>query len=155
MTTEKLRCPSSATTARSAIAFASWLPALVWMAVIYLFSDQPYSGDVTAYFFGSFNTLIRKAAHLSEYAILLCLFCYALTTSFQARKESIFFSSKGYSGKIFSIAFSLSFLYALVDEWHQSFVAGRSACLNDVLVDSVGALFGWLACMLACKNHRQ
>jgi VanZ family protein len=38
-------------------------------------------------------------------------------------------------------------LYGLTDEWHQSFVPGRSAAVADALADMVGAIVGsaaWL-----------
>ncbi len=33
---------------------------------------------------------------------------------------------------------AVSFLYALSDEWHQTFVDGRTASMEDVLLDSIG-----------------
>jgi VanZ family protein len=32
----------------------------------------------------------------------------------------------------------------MTDEFHQSFVPGRSATITDVMVDSTGALIAWL-----------
>ncbi len=106
-----------------------WLLVILWMVVIFLFSHQPYSGAVTETYFGNFNVLVRKMAHLIEYA-LLYFFC-----------QRAFLLSGGYFRR-YSIcwAFGLSFIYALTDEWHQSFVPGRSATVQDVLVDGLGML---------------
>jgi VanZ family protein len=37
------------------------------------------------------------------------------------------------------LAFAASVAYAVFDEWHQSFVAGRNASVSDVIVDVIGA----------------
>jgi VanZ family protein len=39
-------------------------------------------------------------------------------------------------------ALALGAAYALLDEWHQVFVAGRTAQLGDILIDSAGVLCG-------------
>lgn len=39
-----------------------------------------------------------------------------------------------------ALSFAICFLYAVSDEYHQSFVAGRSPQLKDVMIDSLGAL---------------
>ena len=46
--------------------------------------------------------------------------------------------------KLAILALFLAIAYALSDEWHQSFVPGRSATLSDVMVDASGALIGLL-----------
>ncbi len=119
----------------------------LWMAVIYVFSDQPNSNETTLEIFGSFNYWVRKAAHMSEYAILFLLFNSCISpsdtggekTSDTAGDDS---KSKQRAEFISSVAveFFLTVLYACSDEWHQSFVPGRSALLSDVLIDSAGAL---------------
>ena len=47
-------------------------------------------------------------------------------------------------------AFALfpAILFAATDEWHQSFVATRTASLGDVCIDSLGAVVGILLCCL-------
>ena len=72
--------------------------------------------------------LIRKCAHFSEYAALgvfLAMFF----------RELLF---RRYS----FAAFITAVLYALSDEWHQSFINGRGSAVTDVIIDSAGALFG-------------
>jgi VanZ family protein len=110
------------------LAFA-WMPVLAWMVVIFLFSNQAHSGDITREYLGDFNVPIRKLAHALEYGILCLL----------ARRAF------GQSGNIFErhpnlFALALSALYALSDEYHQSFVPGRSATITDAGVDTIGAI---------------
>lgn len=75
---------------------------------------------------------VRKAAHATEYAVLAIL-CYGMYFSY------------GYAGKRRSfLAFLLTVFYACTDEFHQFFVPGRSCQLIDVLIDSLGGMFGVL-----------
>jgi VanZ family protein len=109
-----------------------WLPVLLWMAVIFLFSSQPYSGDVTRRFLGEFNLPVRKLAHASEYAVLFFL-----------ANRAIQATGGKFARQANWLALSLCFFYALSDEWHQSFVPGRSASLFDALIDTLGASFAF------------
>jgi VanZ family protein len=107
-----------------------WLPVIAWMALIFLFSSQPHSGAITQLYFGNLNVPLRKCGHLLEYFVLCLL------------SERAFRLSGGvFSRRALAFALSLSVLYAVSDEWHQQFVPGRSACLADVAVDGLGALF--------------
>ena len=113
--------------------------------------------------------LVRKTAHFTEYAILGSLFFLNLrnwlksnstltensklqTTKTLTRKTPNTQLTKAVAKKsplnpikyrlIMSI--TLSFLYACTDEIHQIFVPGRSAQFRDVLIDTLGAIFGCL-----------
>ena len=46
--------------------------------------------------------------------------------------------------KAMALTFVICVLYAITDEYHQTFVAGRSGELRDVVIDSLGALLGIL-----------
>ena len=84
--------------------------------------------DITAVQFG-----VRKAAHVTEYAILAFLMARALhggTTAFLLRDGAI--------------AFLIASGYAALDEYHQSFVASRTGSPRDVLIDASGAALGVL-----------
>jgi VanZ family protein len=123
-----------------------WLPVFIWMAVIFLFSSQPHSGAITATYFGNWNVPVRKGAHLCEYFLLSLL------------AERAFRLSGGFClshAKI--LALLLSALYALSDEWHQSFVPGRTATINDAFVDIGGALlaicFLTIRAKLTCQKQ--
>ena len=58
-------------------------------------------------------------------------------------KSGGFFNTvnKGFAGAFGGI---FALLYAISDEYHQSFVVGRSGCVIDVLIDGVGILLGLL-----------
>jgi VanZ family protein len=50
------------------------------------------------------------------------------------------------------LAFILTVLYAISDEWHQFYVPGRYSDVRDVMVDALGAL---AALLLAQRLQRQ
>ncbi|MED3563382.1 VanZ family protein [Bacillus xiapuensis] len=115
------------------------LSTIIWMLVIFLVTQLPYfTGDHTAKalnkvvikehtmadvgrgFIDELNFLIRKASHLSAFGILAFLL-YKVMGSYR-------------------FAWLVAFLYAMTDEWHQSFMPGRMASVKDVLIDGSGAL---------------
>ena len=77
-----------------------------------------------------YNVPFRKFAHASEYFVLIILLIIALKT-LNIRNKKIY---------IFSIL--LCFLYACTDEYHQTFVNGRTGQLTDVLIDTIGGIIG-------------
>lgn len=119
---------------------------IFWMGVIYYFSDQANSNACTEEIFGTGNYFARKLAHVTEYAIL-CLFFYLFFSDCASLLPDK--ASSPASGreplKALALCLLCSFLYACGDEWHQSFVPGRSALFSDVLIDTSGALTAALA----------
>ena len=99
-----------------------WLPPLVLMAVIFFLSHQP---DLSSGL-GIFDLIGRKVLHALEYALLCFLWWRALRTV--AR-----------SGRAVLIAFVVSAAYAATDEYHQSFIEGRTGTPVDVAIDVIGA----------------
>jgi VanZ family protein len=73
------------------------------------------------------NLVVRKAAHVTEYAILTLLAVRAIQWGEPTLKRSAFFG-----------AFFLSAAYACGDEFHQRFVASRSSSPIDVAIDLAG-----------------
>ncbi|WP_242838258.1 VanZ family protein [Butyrivibrio proteoclasticus] len=73
---------------------------------------------------------IRKTAHFTEYLIL------AITVAFPL----YVFGIRGLWLVILAGSFCIAF--AGLDEYHQSFVAGRSPQKKDVLIDSCGVIIG-------------
>jgi VanZ family protein len=98
----------------------AWLPVALWAAVIFTLSSLPglESG------LGTWDIVLRKLAHLAEYAILGALLYRAL------RREPA--------------AVALGSLYAATDEIHQTFVSGREGSPVDWLIDTVGVVAGVL-----------
>jgi VanZ family protein len=95
-----------------------WLQVLVWAGVIFAFSSIPSLGTGL----GTWDYVLRKGAHMTEYAILAVLLVRA-TRSYRW-------------------AFPLAVAYAASDEFHQTFVRGRHGSPVDVGIDAVGALIG-------------
>ena len=117
-----------------------WLPLLLWCSVIFFLSSIPHLKTNL----GLWDLLLRKIAHMTEYAVLFLLSRRALAATFplwQARTICLA-----------AIAFSV--LYAMSDEFHQSFVPGRGPSLIDVDIDTVGALFGYLGYRLAAAGRQ-
>lgn len=104
-----------------------WLPVILWAAFIFYLSSIPHLRFLQSHW----DFLFRKIGHLGVYGILARLVARALS-------GSTLWSWK----KIFAGSLVLTILYACTDEFHQSFVPGRSATVHDVVIDSVG---GWLA----------
>lgn len=118
-----------------------------WMAVIFLMSALPgdvsgaQSGRMTELLlailepvFGAvdvdmLHVLIRKAAHMAEYAVLFCLYHAALHASGAKRPGTI--------------ALVMAVVYAATDEFHQAFVADRGPSVVDVVIDGCGASIAW------------
>jgi VanZ family protein len=76
------------------------------------------------------NLFLRKNAHALEYLILALLVCNA------------FFSNKHKGKGIIIYILFICLFYAVTDEFHQLFVAGRTARISDVLIDFSGSLVG-------------
>jgi VanZ family protein len=102
-----------------------WLPPLVLMAVIFLFSAQP---DLNSGL-GLVDTILRKVGHFAEYALLALLWWRALRTRMDARRAAL-------------AAFIVTTLYGASDEIHQSFVEGRHGSPLDWAIDTAGAAAG-------------
>jgi glycopeptide antibiotics resistance protein len=101
-----------------------WSPPLIWALVIFLFSSYP-TRRASEIFWQDF--IVKKTAHVVEYAIFSTLL-------YRAFKES---GAKKTNAGIFAI--TLSILYAVSDEFHQSFTPGREPTARDVIFDTIGA----------------
>ena len=76
---------------------------------------------------------VRKTGHLSGYAMLAAVV-------WRAKQKGIFVG--GWSWRSARFAEIVAALYAMTDEFHQSFVPTRDASIWDVLIDSTGAAVG-------------
>lgn len=102
---------------------ARWIPAAVMMIVIFAASSQPASALP---YFGSLDFLVKKGGHAIGYALLGLAYFYALP----ARLPNFYKAG---------LALLMAVLFSLSDEFHQSFVEGRTSTLRDVVIDTVGA----------------
>jgi VanZ family protein len=136
-----------------------WLPLLIWLGVIFFGSTDMMSAEHTSRFIVpilrwlkpeiSLETLaliqfvVRKCAHLTEYAILALLLFRAVISA--ANRKSMWHLSV-------SVWITCVFVAAM-DEFHQSFVASRTAAPHDVLIDICGALIGIVLCLMFSRRR--
>ncbi len=107
------------------------------IAAIFLASSIPGSELPVL---GRWDTFAKKAGHILGYALLTSAFLRAL-----CREDS--------RGRLKLIApICLAILFAISDEWHQSFVPGRTASLGDVVIDAVGSILGLAVWLLLHKK---
>ena len=101
-----------------------WLPPLAWMGVIFFLSAQP---DLPRAPGPWLDTLLKKISHALAYGVLAWLYQRALRPHLRA--STVLRVASG----------GLAVVYALSDEYHQTFVPGRNGQLFDVMVDGAGA----------------
>jgi hypothetical protein len=128
-----------------------WLPLLIWLGVIFLGSVDLMSAEHTSRLIVPILlwlkpgmapktiwiilVVMRKCAHVSEYAILALLLWRALRSGTALRaKMSVLFGAVLLACAVFAAS----------DEFHQSFVKSRTPSVRDVLLDVAGALIGLL-----------
>ena len=122
------------------MASSSWLSAsntslLVRPVLLWLF---PHASEATINFIHFI--VIRKGAHFTEYAIFGLLAAHAFRTSSRVWLQRHWFL----------VSLLLVVAYALSDEFHQSFIASRTASLYDSMIDSFGGLAA--LALLAIRN---
>jgi VanZ family protein len=101
-----------------------WGPPVLYGFLIYHFSSE--SNPLP----GLTSLVWDKALHATEYAGFALLLCRALRGEGLRWWRSV------------ALALLLASTYAATDEWHQLFVAGRTADVADWLADVVGAAAG-------------
>jgi VanZ family protein len=102
----------------TAARISPWIPVVLWAAVIFTLSSVPDLGTGL----GSWDLVLRKIAHTAEYALLGALLYRAVRHA--------------------PAALLLASAYAVTDEFHQTFVAGRHGSPVDWLIDTAGAAIG-------------
>jgi VanZ like family len=93
-------------------------PPIALMGLIFFLSAQPHLNSGL----GVWDLIGRKLIHSAEYGLLFTLWWRA----FGWRRARL--------------AAAIAIGYAMTDEFHQSFVAGRHATPVDVLIDSTGVM---------------
>jgi VanZ family protein len=131
-----------------------YAPLFVWMAVIFFASTGTFSGGNTSRLLRPFllwlfpeiseerlafyHFLSRKLGHFTEYAVLGFLAARAFAGSSRRLLHDHWVIA----------SLILVVVYALLDEFHQSFVTSRTASIFDCLIDIGGGLF-----VLICLNY--
>jgi VanZ family protein len=107
---------------------SAWLPVVLWAGLIFGLSAIPSLGTGL----GTWDLVLRKCAHVTEYAIFGFLLLRAIGSELPS--------------------FVLGVAYAASDEAHQTFVRGRHGALYDVAIDAFGVLLGILALRRALRT---
>jgi len=133
---------------------SDWIPPIVWMAGILALSTDSGSSQHTGGFvlpalrfiwpsatlplLETVHALIRKLAHLAEYAVLGSLWYRAFARRWPPKVAT-------------TLALGLSIVWAFGDEAFQTLIPSRTASLLDVGIDGAGAL---IACVAAMDRPR-
>lgn len=124
-----------------------WVPLIAWMLVIFTASTDLGSAAHSARLLVPFlrwinpqispagievaHFIVRKAAHLAEYAVFALLLLRALHST----------TRRAFARQA-AIALAVAAFYAATDEFHQSFSDSRTASPQDVMIDCCGAVLG-------------
>jgi VanZ family protein len=136
---------------RAPVLLKYWLPVVVWMALIFSASSDSQSGQRSSCIIGPILrwlnpniseiatdrvvAIVRKVAHVTEYALLAVLL-------WRARRGTCGLRGVGWNRYHARFAFIVTVLYSITDELHQMLVPNRGPSLGDVLLDSAGGLLG-------------
>jgi VanZ family protein len=122
-----------------------WWPAFLWAIVISLFSTDLFTAEKTGHFIAPIlhwlfpqasnetidllHFMIRKSAHFVEYFVLSILILRGIRSGRHGARLGWALAAIALAGG-----------YAALDEFHQSFVPGRTAAVSDVLLDTSGGI---------------
>lgn len=138
----------------------AWLPLGLWMALLFGVSTEIGAPrrtsrivapllrwlvpDISTAALDRSHLVVRKAGHALGYAILAALVWRARRLS-RPESESVSWSRDA------GFAFGLAVIFAVSDEWHQTFSPSRHGSFSDVLLDAAGAGSALLAIGLRQK----
>ena len=141
--------------------FSAWIPPLVWVALIFIGSTDVLSAEHTSRFLVPFlrwlnpaisgqtietiHVCLRKLGHVSEYAVLAALCWRALRITLAHSRTA----------RLALLTLVVSAGLAAFDEFHQSYVASRTASPLDVLVDCAGAAVAIAICWRLSRKRRR
>ncbi len=107
--------------------YIRYLTLILWCGLIFFLSSQSVLPGAPS---GVLDFVFKKSAHMTVYALLYLFAVRAFSTG---------------SRQQFTRAAIFTILFAVSDEFHQSFVPGRTPHLMDIGFDSVGMLAMWAA----------
>ncbi len=141
------------------IGLLRWIPTIFMLWFVFAMSHAP--AEVSSQMSGSLvskileilqippdsipyaELLVRKLAHITEYAVLAMTICYGFCGF-----ETIHWK------RAVVVSVGICFFYAITDEFHQLYVVGRSGQWQDVLIDTIGAILGVLVFFsIACVRE--
>ena len=130
-----------------------WLLPLGWMSLIFVGSSDSQSyvhssrliepllrwlfPHMTSEHVEAIHHLLRKCAHLTEYAVLALLL-------WRAVRKPLPNDPRPWRWREAAIAVAIVFLYASTDEFHQRYVPTRTPMVSDVFIDTTGAMIGMI-----------
>lgn len=161
--------------------FNIFLPIIIWMALIFMFSDQPYEKQDIRPFLNLAIDRFKEEVHPNFLSFLLSKISISYAgkvinvntvgeaglIEFLIRKGSHFFAYfvlglliyRGFvlffhSRKLryFMVSFMIVTIYAANDEYHQMFTENRTPLLQDVFLDMAGGLGGILFAFFIYKK---
>lgn len=97
---------------------------LVWMGGIFWLSSTP---DLATELPPLWDFVLRKIGHAAAFGVLAVLWLRALPSGWSAKQR-------------YGVAATIAVLYAMSDEYHQTFTLGRIGTWTDALIDSWGVL---------------
>jgi VanZ family protein len=124
----------SAKKSRLPLYLSAYLPILVWAVLIFFLSHQPVLPGPPAV---TLDFILKKIGHVTVYAVLW----WFVFRSFRITQPKNTFAATW-------ISLVIVLLYALSDEYHQSFVPGRHPGIKDIGYDMLGAGIAWM------QSHR-
>ena len=110
----------------------NWGPFLLIVVLIFIFSSIP-KHDLPD--LAQSDLMVKKGEHMLGYFLLALTFWYGLSWD----KERWW------------LAWMVAVLYAITDEFHQSFIPGRTPLPGDVAIDSIAAGLGILVGFVMTK----
>jgi VanZ family protein len=158
----------SMTKTRRMTAPINWVPVFLGLSVIWMESTVTMGAantsrwllDICHALWGQTDTasfemahaILRKLGHFSGYGILSVLFYRAWYASVGLFWKG---SRSGLRSEAAGLAVFCTFLVASMDEWHQSFLEGRTSSFHDVMIDTCGALVFTAVVMLLLARRRR
>jgi VanZ family protein len=150
-------------TARRNEIFKAWVPSLIWMGIIAVESTAWLSASNTSRFlypichflfgvsrehFPVWNFYLRKTGHFVGYFTM----SFLLFRSWRATLPQ--FGNGRWALRWSWIAWLMTTFIASMDEWHQTFIPGRTGTVHDVILDSTAALVAQIVLFLFLRRAK-
>jgi len=149
-------------TARRNEIIKAWIPSLIWMGVIavestawlsasntgrFLYPICHYLFGVTREHFPVWNFYVRKTGHFVGYFTM----SFLLFRSWRAMLPQ--FGRGPWALRWSWVAWLMTTFIASMDEWHQTFIPGRTGTVHDVILDSSAAVVAQIVLFLSLRKR--
>ena len=121
--------------------WTAWVPALVWMGIIFYLSSLPTVLPLPS---PLLDLVVKKSSHMIGYGVLAWFYYLGLTIAGRVPPE-----------EAMPWTWGMALFYAATDEFHQGFVPGRHSSPLDVIIDGTGAILGLLLVRWVASKHRE